>query len=157
MIRIEDPSIGIMRNRYLSSVEAQGREKRFTTWHFCDNQRDADELAQLVKSGIKTATASLCEMYDIDEEDTLPKVGEYSIITDWEGRAQCIIETIEVNLVPFKEVEEDFAYLEGEGDRTLEHWRKAHMEFFQRELKDHPIDFSEDMLVVCEKFKVVYK
>lgn len=157
MIRIEDPSIGIMRRNYLSSLGSKEGEMRFTTWHFCDNQRDADELARLVRSGIKTATASLCELYDIDEEDTLPKVGEFSIITDWKGRAQCIIETVEVNLVPFREVEEEFAYLEGEGDRTLEYWRRVHREYFQRELEDHPIDFSEDMIVVCEKFKVVYK
>ena len=157
MIRIEDPSIGIMRRNYLSSLDPKEREKRFTTWHFSDNQRGADELAKLVKSGIKTATASLCELYDIDEEDTLPKVGECSIITDWEGKAQCIIETLEVNLIPFREVPEEFAHLEGEGDRSLEHWRRVHREFFQRELEDHPTDFSDDMIVVCEKFKVVYK
>ncbi len=157
MIRIEDPSIGIMRRNYLSSLGLEEGDKYFTTWHFSDNRRDADELAHLVKTGIKTATSSLCEMYDIDEEDTLPKVGEYSIITNWEGKAQCIIETVEVALIPFREVEEEFAYLEGEGDRTLEYWRRVHREFFQRELKDHPDSFSEDMLVVCEKFKVVYK
>ncbi len=155
MIRIEDPSIGIMRRNYLSSLGLEEGDKYFTIWHFSDNRRDADELAHLVKSGIKTATSSLCEMYDIDEEDTLPRVGEYSVITNWDGKAQCIIETVEVTLLPFREVEEEFAYLEGEGDRTLEHWRRVHREFFQRELKNQT--FSEDMLVVCEKFKVVYK
>lgn len=138
-------------------MDLEEGDKPFVTWHFSDNQRDADELAHLVRSGIKTATSSLYELYDIDEEDTLPKVGECSIITDWKGRAQCIIETVEVTLVPFRKVEEEFAYLEGEGDRTLQHWRREHREFFQRELKDYPDGFSEDMLVVCEKFKVVYK
>lgn len=157
MIRIEDPSIKIMWNKYLSSGGVDEKKERFTTWHFCDNPKDADELASLVKSGIKTATSSLCEIYDIDEEDTLPKVGECSIITDWAGRAQCIIETVEVTLVPFKDVDEDFAYSEGEGDRSLEHWRRVHRNFFMRELEEHPIEFSEDMLVVCEKFKVVHK
>ncbi len=155
MIRIEDPSIGIMRRNYLSSLGLEEGDKYFTTWHFSDNQRDADELAHLVKIGIKTATSSLCEMYDIDEEDTLPRVGEYSVITNWDGKAQCIIETVEVTLLPFREVEEEFAYLEGVGDRTLEYWRRVHREFFQGELKNQT--FSEDMLVVCEKFKVVYK
>ncbi|MGO1528704.1 MAG: ASCH domain-containing protein, partial [Senegalia sp. (in: firmicutes)] len=44
-----------------------------------------------------------------------------------------------------------------EGDKSLEYWRKAHINFFSRELEKYDIEFSEDMPVVFEEFEVVYK
>jgi len=38
---------------------------------------------------------------------------------------------------------------------SLEYWRRVHKEFFGEELKENNIEFSEDMLVVCEEFEVV--
>ena len=39
----------------------------------------ADELADLVNWGIKTATTGAYELYEEDEE--IPKVGEYNILS----------------------------------------------------------------------------
>jgi hypothetical protein len=43
-----------------------------------------------------------------------------------------VIETIEVFVVPFNEVSEQFAFEQGEGDRSLAYWRKAHENYFRR-------------------------
>ncbi|HAS8183051.1 ASCH domain-containing protein, partial [Vibrio vulnificus] len=51
----------------------------------------------------------------------------------------------------------EFAALEGEGDKTLAWWREAHWNFFSRECVELGISPSEDMLLVLEQFKVVYK
>lgn len=80
-----------------------------------------------------------------------------NIVTDFKGNAVCIIKTTAVNLIPFCEVGEEFAYREGEGDKSLEYWRKAHIEAFNCELKEYNKEFKEDMLVVCNEFEVVYK
>jgi len=69
-------------------------------------------LAELVKQGIKRATTGLYYLYEI-EGDTLPELGDLSIITDWQGKAQCIIKTKKVTILPFKEVNEEFAKIEG--------------------------------------------
>jgi uncharacterized protein YhfF len=61
-----------------------------------------------------------------------------------------------VTIKPFSEVDEEFARLEGEGDKSLEYWRKTHIDFFTKELEGEKIEFSEDMLVVCEEFEVIY-
>jgi len=53
------------------------------------------------------------------------------------------------------EVAEEFAIAEGEGDRTYKYWWEAHEKFFRNELKAIGRVFSEDMLLVCERFKVV--
>jgi uncharacterized protein YhfF len=53
---------------------------------------------------------------------------------------------------PFKEVTDEFAAKEEEGDKTLSFWQKVHRKFFSLELKEYSKKFSEDMLVVCEEF-----
>ncbi|EEL52403.1 Asch domain superfamily [Bacillus cereus Rock3-44] len=66
-----------------------------------------------------------------------------------------IIKTIEVTLTPMNEVSEEFAIAEGEGDRTYEYWKNVHIEFFTKELKRIDRKFSEDMLLVCERFELI--
>ncbi|MFA0678261.1 ASCH domain-containing protein, partial [Vibrio sp. 10N.222.51.A6] len=41
--------------------------------------------------------------------------------------------------------------------KTLEWWREAHWNFFSRECEELKISPSEDMLLMLERFKVVYQ
>ncbi len=128
----------------------------FTSWHFADNKEAADELLQLVLNGEKRATASLHLLYQFIEEP-LPRVGDFSVVTDWEGQASCIIEITRVEIIPFNEVSAEFARKEGEGDKSLSYWRREHRDFFSRDLEQTArLKFQEDMLVVCEEFVVVF-
>ena len=115
----------------------------------------ANKLADLTNRGIKTATASAYILYEIDGEE-LPKAGSYSVICDEDDNAVCIIKTTKVYVVPFNQVGEEHAYKEGEGDRSLKHWRKVHKAFFAPQMKDAGLSFKEDMLVVCEEFEKVF-
>lgn len=130
-------------------------DKTFAAWHFCDNAQDATKLAALVKAGRKRATASVYWAYENDGEP-LPAVGDYSVIVDWAGDAQCIIRTTSVEIVPFIKVSADFARTEGEGDRSLDYWRRVHWACFSRELQALGRRPEETMPVVCETFEVVY-
>ena len=114
-----------------------------------------DKLAQLTLQGTKTATASSYPVYKADNEP-VPAVGDYSIILDSQNQAVCIIQTTQIDIVPFYQVDEEQAYLEGEGDRTLTYWREVHRTFFESEMQSIHQEFTEDMLVVCERFKIVY-
>ena len=125
----------------------------YEAWCFGGNP---DKLAELVLEGVKTATASLNYWYKTKGERR-PEPGDYSVILDSKGNGVCIIQTARVYIKPFKEVTSEHAYKEGEGDRSLEYWRKVHEEFFSDELKDEDIDFNEDLEVVCEEFRLVYK
>ena len=63
-------------------------------------------------------------------------------------------ETVEI--MPFKNVTEKHAYLEGEGDRSYEYWRKVHEAFFTWKCKEElGKKFTEDIEVVCETFTKV--
>ena len=111
----------------------------------------ADELGALVAQGVKTATTSALAAYEPNEPP--PRVGGLSIVLDGNGKPLCVIETTEVRVLLFREVGADFAYDEGEGDRSLIYWRAAHERFFSQTL---PRPFDEAMRVVCERFRVVW-
>ena len=122
-------------------------------WHYTTDQ--ADHLALLTALGIKTATSSAYPVYETVGEE-LPRSGEYSIVMRKDGTAVCVVYTTRVYVVPFREVTADHAWREGEGDRSLAHWRKVHKEFFSTSMEKVGLSFSDDMGVVCEEFTRVY-
>lgn len=117
-----------------------------------------DKLAQLVLEGKKTATASAYDQYLLHDEP-LPSADSqpYDLILNSKDEPVCIIKTNKVTVLPFKEVSADHAYKEGEGDRSLAYWRKVHWELFSQWLAADDLTFTEDSLVVCEEFEVVYR
>lgn len=115
---------------------------------------DADHLAELVIDGKKTATCSAHILYGLEGE-AVPQAGQYSIVLNSKEMPVAIIRVINVSLIPMNRVPEDFALAEGEGD--FDYWWSAHKQFFCQELKAHNINYSEDLLLVCERFEVVYK
>lgn len=60
-----------------------------------------------------------------------------------------------VDVLPMNEATEEFAVAEGAGD--YEFWWNAHEKFFTEQLAAYNLSFKQDMLVVCERFKAVYK
>ena len=132
--------------------DAFGASSAYEAWAFGD---DPDKLAQLVRSGIKTATASAYPLYELEEEP-LPRAGEYSVILDTREEAVCVIRTEKVYVTPYRDVTAEHAYKEGEGDRSLGCWRQVHEAFFRKEMEAAGLPFTEDMGVVCEEFVVVY-
>jgi len=130
--------------------------KTYVAEGFGDNPKLADELGQLIVSGKKTGTCSALWEWEA-EANPIPQPGLISIVLDGIGKPLCIIETTEVLVCRFNAVDEEFAHAEGEGDLSLEYWREAHTKFFSRVLPKFGKEFSEDMPLVCERFKVIYK
>lgn len=123
---------------------------------FGDNPALADELAALVLEGKKTATCSSLWEWEA-EANPLPASGTFWIVLDGQGAPLCVIETVEVTLRRYDEVDAQFAYAEGEGDRSLAYWREAHRRFFSRTLPAIGKEFATDMPLVCERFRIVYR
>lgn len=150
-------SVHLMWHSYLSTLgeTPETATQPLSSWHFCDNAADANECAELVRQGIKTATAPSLWYFEVRNEP-IPQPGDLHVITDWKGEAQCIICTTRVEVVPFDEVTAEHAAAEGEGDRSLEFWRRVHWEYYHRELEGSPLAPQDDMPIVCERFEVVY-
>lgn len=130
--------------------------KVYEAWAFGDSKEMADELADLVIKGIKTATASNYVLYELEEE-ALPHVGLHNVILNGDGEAVAIMETTSVEVIPFDEVTAEQAYLEGEGDRSLAYWREVHEEFYRKELEAIGREFTHKIPIVCERLKLLYK
>ena len=122
---------------------------------WCYGGKDADRLAELTARGIKTATSSAYPMYKAAGEP-LPRAGVCSVVTRTDGEAVCVVYTTRVYVAPYREVTEEHAWREGEGDRSLACWRKIHEPFFTSALADAGLEFTEDMGVVCEEFSRVF-
>ena len=114
-----------------------------------------DRLAELVLQGVKTATCSAYDLY-LEEREPLPKEGDLSVILNARDEAVCIIRTTKVYVTAFDRATPEHAWKEGEGDRSLEYWRKVHVEFLTGELASIGREFSGQAQVVCEEFEVVY-
>ena len=115
----------------------------------------ADQLADLVLRGEKTATASAYELYKLENEP-LPQAGSFDVILDSQDRAVCIVEITKVSVLPFNEVSADHAFKEGEGDKSLGYWRQIHKELFTAWLAEAGLEFSQESGVVLEEFHKVY-
>ncbi|WP_078409029.1 ASCH domain-containing protein [Priestia abyssalis] len=131
----------------------QGKEKpkSVSAWQFGDNP---DHLAKLVIDGIKTATCSALIHYELENEQ-IPSVGDYSIILNSKDLPVAIIKTLEVEIMPMNKVPEDFAIAEGEGDKTYRYWKDVHEEFFKAELSKIGREYTEDLMLVCERFELI--
>ncbi|WP_010204089.1 ASCH domain-containing protein [Salinibacterium sp. PAMC 21357] len=123
-------------------------------WAFGATPAHADGLLDLVLAGTKTATAS--SLWDYEHAgDPVPEVGWLNIILDGSGVPRALLETTAIDLVPFDEVTESHAFAEGEGDRSLSHWREVH-ERYWREHSEGPKGFEPDMPVVCERLRLLH-
>lgn len=114
------------------------------TFAFGDSPGLADELVELVVKDIKTASCST------GDEPNTSMPGERWVVLDGRGEPRCVIETIKVTYRRFDEVDDAFAHEEGEGYRSLAHWRRAHQSYFGRLGR-----YSDDMLLMCERFRLI--
>jgi len=141
---------------FSASLGVDPSDRFYEAFHFDDNAPSADELAALVLSGQKRATAALVWAYE-SAGKPIPKPGDLSVVTRFSGEPVCVLETQRVQIVPFDDVSAEFAATEGEGDGSLDFWRRAHTAFFGRECERLGREFSGRMPVVCEEFAVVFR
>ena len=111
---------------------------------FGDSPELADQLAELVLTGTKRATCWAAS------EGPKTHVGKQWVVLGGSGVPIAVIETTELTQRRFDEVDAAFAFEEGEDDRTLASWRRAHRNYFGRQGT-----FAPDMPLYCERFRLV--
>lgn len=133
-------------------VAATGIDGDYEAWAFADSIPSlATELALLVRDGPKRATAGPLSLSE-EGTDPMPVVGGLSVVLDGEGSPVCVIRTTRVDVQRFGDVDDTFAWDEGEGDRTLDWWRKAHIRYFSQQ--GTPID--EETPFILERFELLW-
>ena len=141
--------------RFLATdPDLAGREPA-DVFAFGDHRALADELAELVRRGIKrgTCTSQAALRHDLAAS---PRPGDLSVVLKGDGTPVCVIETVATFARRFSDVDAAFAAEEGEGDGSLAYWRDAHETFFRREGERLGYAFTPQLEVECERFRVVW-
>ncbi|MBP1467380.1 ASCH domain-containing protein [Candidatus Chloroploca sp. M-50] len=113
------------------------------------------ELLNLIKSGRKRAGTGLLWAYEHDREP-IAATGDIEIVVDHRNQPALITRIVTSEIVAFNEVNAEYAAIEGEGDGSLEYWRKGHWNFFSRECRRIGREPTETMPVICNVFEVLH-
>jgi len=119
--------------------------QRMEGWTFGDSPQMADDLARQASEGKNLGNCFLWS-----ETILIPKMGDRSYIKDSEGRPICVVEVSDVHILPFADVTQAFANVEGY--KTIEEWQKVHRSFFIRRFPK----FTDKTIVVCQLFKLIH-
>jgi len=122
---------------------------------FGDSPGLADELAALALAGTKRATACLLRDVTVAGEP-MPRVGGHVVVVDGAGIPCCIWRTTEVTVKPLVQVDDAFAWDEGEGDRTRADWLDGHRRYFARQAEREGFAFDDGIETVFERFTIVW-
>lgn len=120
-------------------------------WSFGDTPELADQLADDIVAGRKTATTSLLWEYERDGQP-VPEDGSLGIVLDGAGEPRALVLSRNVRVVPFSQVDE--AHALGEAG-SLGEWRQLHEDFARRS-DDGAHPFRPEMPVVLETLEVLY-
>lgn len=115
------------------------------TFSFGDSPELADMLLELVLAGTKRATCCAESQGLLSAE-----IGKMMVVVNGQGVPKAILKMVELTKRRFDQVDEAFAYDEGEGDRSLQHWRETHERYFARLGR-----YAPDMMLWCERFHLV--
>ena len=122
--------------------------------HLGDNVKDSETQLNQVISGKKRAISHSLLGLQLRKEP-LPKIGDFTVLTDWNGKARCIIRTVAVRLTPFFSIRSSYAKMDGNG--SLDEWKDAQWAYYSRELEPFGRVPRDSMIVVCEVFEKVFE
>ena len=96
------PFLFIDDNEGIFMVEVEEIKKKYPgadAWQMGDSPELANELADLIKKGIKTASCGSFASYQQDE--SAPRIGSYHIILDGQNVPVCVTRLVSMQLVRF--------------------------------------------------------
>lgn len=143
--------------QFLHSLPAeQPRPDRYVEAFFFGTMPDrALEITRLVLDGTKTATGSV--LWSLEAKGKpIPDIGDYWIVTNGDDDPACIIRTVDSRVIPFDEVSEEYAMWGGEGNRTLESWRKMYWSYILSECEVIKRTPDSKTPLVMERFELLY-
>jgi uncharacterized protein YhfF len=85
-----------------------------------------------------------------------PVVGGYVVLLDGSKCPRAIWRTTEVRVGPLNSVDEQFAWDEGEGERTRDWWLNAHRRFFGQRAAAQGFQMRDEIETIFERFEIVW-
>lgn len=141
--------------KFLKESNRSSEEKCAGDICFDSDSLRADQLVALVLGNKKTAFFTSWSTYAIDGEP-LPVTGELYVLVDRADIPRCVIELESVNVIPFNEVTWEMAQKEGE-DQNLAEWKERQQENLEYEGSILGFNFTPDIKLVFQIFRVIYR
>lgn len=114
----------------------------------------ADAGMALILAGKKTLTSSPFWMWP---DGKIPFVGALSALLDGARRPGGIVETTRVEVMAFDAVTSEMAFAYGEGEQTVEWWRRVIGPLYRASAARHGAAFSDETPIIWEWFTVVHR
>ena len=142
---------------FLASPSApnDANERFYESFRIGLADKDAETGAKLILSKQKTATSSLLWEYESSSK-ALPLLGNLSVVENGRGAPVCVVQTTWIETIRFDDIDAQFAFEYGEGDRTLEGWRKMFWSYYSNACEALGREMSPDTPLVCERFVVIF-
>ena len=122
--------------------------------HLGKDENECETLLKQVLSGNKRALSHALLGLQLRKEP-LPQIGDFRVLTDWNGKARCVLRTVAVRLTPWFSIRSSYAKLDN--NASLEQWKQLHWEQFTNELEPFGRVPRDSMIVVCEVFEKVFE
>ncbi len=116
---------------------------------------DGDENAHIneIINGKKEAFCTPLTWYGKTNEEPEAYKGDQIILKDPSGKDRVLIEITEVKKISFGDADEALA--RAELDCDLQDFRDAHRFYWEEELVEENIQFTDDLKIVVEYFKII--
>jgi uncharacterized protein YhfF len=118
---------------------------------FGDHGPMRQRLTALALAGTKVATAGLWQQDYVDEGEPIEVVGERQALLGDDEEVVAIVEITRAEIHRFPDVPWEFADAEGEGFRSIQHWRAGHRSYYAK----YGIPVDKNTCFVCVWFRVV--
>ncbi len=136
--------------RFTLSDKERGEfaERGYNFLGFGKDQSISDKLINMIIKGRKRAKSSLYK-----KNKKLPAVDSYGIVLNHQNDPCCLVQYTGFDIKPFSKIGLEFAEQDGEATGDINDWADEHRGYFKKE----GVRFNESSLVLCEKFRVVFK
>jgi uncharacterized protein YhfF len=123
--------------------------------YYGDSPDLSRSLLAMIRNGQKRAGTGLVWLHE-HENVPIASVGDIEIVLTHASRPSVVTRITSVEIIPYSQVTPEYAAIEGEGDGSLEYWRKVHWDYFSRACERIGRTPHKDMPVVCSVFEVLH-
>lgn len=153
---MDNPSARELWAQFLKGQIVPVRKIQPRVAHFFDNQEDSSRSLHLVLQGRKKSYSQSLQALQLRNE-IIPRIYDFVILTDFHGKAECIVKNSKVRLLPLFQVGATEVSTDGEGDLSVTEWKRIHWNFFARELARYGKIPKESMIVVHQSFDLIFR
>ena len=135
-----------------TGTETTDPVSRYT--YFGESEEETVTALEQLLSGEKTAIAHCIPDY-LSTRKPMPKIGDYTMVTDFYGNPCCILRAADVTITPMPEVPGELIQAETPGV-SREEWLSRKRAEYQKLAKGSRFHFHEEIPVLMERVQVVF-